>query len=66
MTADEHSKLQQLRYMLRKSGFFAFEKSGTYFLYREGGTTGRNHLVLTRTNVDRFVTDVKTAAQASK
>lgn len=65
MTKDEHSKLQQLRYLLRKSGYFAFEKGGKFFLYREGGTTGRNHLVLMRTDIDRFVRDVKTAAQVS-
>lgn len=66
MTADEHKKLQELRYTLRKTGCFAFEKDGKFFLYREGGTSGRNHLVLTRTEIDRFVRDVKTAAQVSK
>lgn len=63
MTKDEHNTLQQLRYMLRKTGYFAFEKAGKFFLYREADVAGeRNSLVLSNTDIHGFYEKSRKAA----
>ncbi len=62
MNGDEFRKLQGLRVHLRGSGCFAFEKNGTYMLYREV-RDGRNTKVLTSKNIDEFVRKATRATQ---
>ncbi len=63
MNQEQHKTLQRLRYLLRKSGYFAFEKGGKFFLYRESDTPGeRNHLVLNSTDIETFYTKARKAA----
>lgn len=55
MTKDQHNTLQQLRYLIRKTGYFAFEKGGTFMLYRESDVPGeRNSLVLKSADIKYF------------
>lgn len=60
MNADQHRKLHDVRKLIDRTGTFAFEKNGVFFLYRE--CHPRNQLVLHSKDVDDFVRRVKKAA----
>lgn len=63
MTKEQHDTLQQLRYLLRKSGCFAFEKNGTFLLYRQSDVPGeRNTLILSHRDVHVFYKKARVAA----
>ena len=62
MNGDQLRKLKQLRYDIRGSGCFAFEKDGTFFLYREV-RDGANQKVMHSKNIDDFVRRACSAAK---
>lgn len=59
MTSEELKKLSAVRYSLRRTGYFAFEKNGSFLLYHEVSTQPRRNLrVLISKDIDKFAREV--------